>query len=124
MQHFDLVASNLFRFLQCLLDVWVISSACTFDGYVSNKVWFTGIVTSLSDVRAEAFHLLAIFATVLRIGVIGVLYTLGIDQSLVSDGHCTIVRLLILLVEHAAQQDLFVFATMTEYVVDDETKIE
>ena len=70
----------------------------------------------------EAFHLLAIFATVLRIGVIGVLYTLGIDQFLVSDGHCTIVRLLILLVEHAAQQDLFVFATMTEYVVDDETK--
>ena len=62
------------------LYISIVSSGNSLDINIGNNVGLTLFITSLSDVGTEAFHFLAGLATILGIGIVGVLHALCADQ--------------------------------------------
>lgn len=124
MDGFDLVTSDLSRAFHGILDEAVVSSAGWLYGNVSDEVGLILLIAGLCDVCGVALHLLTSLATIVSLWVVGVLHALGADLALVADCYSRLLVLLILLIEHTAEQRLLTFLALHEDEVNYDAQTE
>lgn len=72
---FHIVACYLLGFLYGFLEEIIIGSSGSLHLYVCYQTWFAILWYSFCDVGYESLYSLLVLATILCIGIVGILYT-------------------------------------------------